>query len=75
MKPNDLFDIAVMKNHMTSLMVAASICIVPAISNSSPALAATIDDRIEQQGISAVTQSELGKSIRRQVVGGAKVVD
>ena len=47
--------------------------LIAVLSTTAPALAS--DDVVSPEGLKSVTQSQLGQSVRRSVVGGAQLVD
>jgi hypothetical protein len=61
------------RKSITSFVVAASLAVSAALDLPLPAY--SLGDNYDAQGISAVTQSRLGQSVRGAVVGGAKFAD
>jgi hypothetical protein len=63
------------KNSVTSFVVAASLAVSAALDLPLPVMAYSLGDNFDAQGISSVTQSKLGQSVRGAVIGGAQIAD
>lgn len=63
------------RSRSQAFFVAASLFISAALYLPPPAAAYSLGDETDVQGISAVTQSRLGQSVRGAVIGGAQLAD
>ena len=76
---SDVVAIDIIKKYATTLALVAtfssSICMFPLPASAADNGFTLMNDGQQRQGLSVVTQSDLGTSIRRQIVGGAQVVD